>query len=116
MVDFITCFLLAVLVTITGFYLPAVTGATLQTMQTCSVFVLAAIFGVVALMMFLTLMALLYRAAMGSQQERAVVAAFESGSTVYWQKRWSCEETAMLPHETSVSTPDAGPSLAFSTM
>ena len=94
---------------ITGFYLPAVTGETLQTIQTCSVFVLAGIFGVVALMMFLTLMALLYRAAMGSQQERAV-AAFESGSTVYWQ-RWSCEQTAMLPHETSKSTPDAGPCL-----
>ena len=71
-VDFITCILLAVLVLITGFYVPAVTGATLQTMQTFSILVLAGIFGVVALMMFLAVMALFYRAAIGSQQERAL--------------------------------------------
>ena len=98
-VDFTTCFLLAVLVMITGFYLPAVTGATLQTIQTCSLFVLAAIFGVVALMMFLTLMALLYRSAIGSQKEWAVRAAHE--------RDW--EQAPTLPQETSKSDPGAGP-------
>ena len=72
-VDFTTCFLLAVLVMVTGFYVPAVTGDTLQTMQAFSVLILAAIFGVVALMMFLALMALFFRAAIGSQQDSATL-------------------------------------------
>ena len=72
-VDFITCVLLAILVMITGFYVPAVTGATLQTMQTFSILILSGIFGVVVLMMSLALLALFYRSAIGSQQERALV-------------------------------------------
>ena len=44
----------------------------MQTMQTFSALILAGIFGVVALMMFLALMALFYRAAIGSQQDWAV--------------------------------------------
>ena len=72
-VDFITCVLLAILVMITGFYVPAVTGATLQTMQTFSILILSGIFGVVALMMSLAVMALFYRSAIGSRQERALV-------------------------------------------
>ena len=55
---------------VTGFYVPAVTGATLQTMQAFSALILVGIFAVVALMMFLALMALFYRAAIGSQQDR----------------------------------------------
>ena len=49
-VDFVTCLALAILVVLTGLYVPEVTGDTLRAVQTCSMILLGIIFGVVGLM------------------------------------------------------------------
>ena len=68
MVDLITCFVLAILVVVTGFYVPQATGPLLDTLQGFSTFLIAILFGVVGLMILLAVLALVYRQAMGSQQ------------------------------------------------
>ena len=68
-VDFVTCLSLAVLVVLTGLYVPEVTGDTLRAVQICSMILLGIIFGVVGLMILLAIAALFHRAAIGSQQD-----------------------------------------------
>ncbi|CAK9044633.1 unnamed protein product [Durusdinium trenchii] len=68
-VDFVTCLALAILVVLTGLYVPEVTGDTLRAVQTCSMILLGIIFGVVGLMILLAIAALFHRAAIGSQQD-----------------------------------------------
>lgn len=72
-VDFVVCFLLSLLVVITGFYVPAVTGEVLDTFQALSMAILVCLLGVVALMILCAVLALFYRAAIGSQNELAIM-------------------------------------------
>jgi len=72
-VDFVVCFLLSLLVVITGFYVPAVTGEVLDTFQALSMAILVCLMGVVALMILCAVLALFYRAAIGSQNELAIM-------------------------------------------
>ena len=69
-VDLITCFVLAILVVVTGFYVPQVTGPLLDALQGFSAFLMVILFGVVGLMILLAVLALVYRQAMGSQKAR----------------------------------------------
>lgn len=74
-VDFVTCLSLAILVVLTGLYVPEVTGDTLRAVQVCSMILLGIIFGVVGLMILLAIVALFHRAAIGSQQELWIMTA-----------------------------------------
>ena len=87
-----------------GSYVPAVTGATLQTMQTVSILILSGIFGVVVLMMSLAVMALFYRAAIGSQQERALVTSLTPN--ISNDMRWIAEDASCI--QTRREVPPAG--------
>eukprot|EP00434_Breviolum_minutum_P002789 symbB.v1.2.002451.t1/scaffold99.1/size346285/7 len=74
-VDFLSCFLITFLVVVTGFYIPAVTGDLESTFATLSTIVLGLLFAVVGLMVALAVLALFYRAAIGSQKELAIMTA-----------------------------------------
>jgi len=74
-VDFLSCFLITISVVVSGFYIPAVTGDLQSTFATLSTIVLGLLFAVVGLMVVLAVLALFYRAAIGSQKELAIMTA-----------------------------------------
>eukprot|EP00434_Breviolum_minutum_P002792 symbB.v1.2.002453.t1/scaffold99.1/size346285/9 len=74
-VDFLSCFLITISVVVSGFYIPAVTGDLQSTFATLSTIVIGLLFAVVGLMVVLAVLALFYRAAIGSQKELAIMTA-----------------------------------------
>lgn len=74
-VDFLSCFLITILVVVSGFYIPAATGDLQETFAVLSTIVISLLFSVVGLMVVLAILALFYRAAIGSQKELAIMTA-----------------------------------------
>jgi len=72
-VDMVICFLLAILVVVAGFYVPAASGGLLTFFEIFSMVVFALLFGVVGIMILASVLALFYRAAIGSQKELKIM-------------------------------------------
>lgn len=72
-VDMVVCFLLAILVVVAGFFAPPAAGDVLEILNGFSLAVLACLVGVVGIMILCALLALVYRQAIGSQNELKIM-------------------------------------------
>lgn len=72
-VDMVVCFLLVILVAVAGFYVPAVTDGLKTFFEVFNIVALSGLLVLVGVMILASVLALFYRAAIGSQQELKIM-------------------------------------------
>lgn len=72
-VDMMVCFLLVILVAVAGFYVPAVTDGLKTFFELFNILALSGLLGLVGVMIIACVLALFYRAAIGSQSELKIM-------------------------------------------
>lgn len=77
-VDMIVCFLLVILVAVAGFYVPAVTDGLKTFFELFNILALSGLLGLVGVMIIACVLALFYRAAIGSQSELKIMTVGET--------------------------------------